>query len=418
MQYYQLRYIIKFLLLNGLFVLSSHSMDRADPLPRLPILSLPLNELSEHLLKLSDQPPVSAVCSTVPVSQLPEITTFSLSNCNQTFEPFSDNTGDVSNSRSDNTSGMLPSPLNQHFYSSTDSCEKQNKKKLKKNDDKNCERSEKKIRINLTSQEKEKRQREKKRQSQQKHRNLWGDAIGNITEATNAVGEGHMGLNNALKKIYQFKDKYNTLLEKRKKQMQQYNESLKKYYQWQGFMCGFQFATTDDAFNNIKFFDNADEDEHCVSLMCSECSEFLISEFLINKNIKKRIINQSDDQNSGRAKKKKRTNLTLQQKKKIRLEENRLSAQRSRKKLKDAAEVIVEETGTTGIGYRGLNNAANEIFKWKSVYTMLGKQFEEQEKQIANLETKYSQIREFIDSIPCTTSDKQLVKSILETCII
>lgn len=102
-----------------------------------------------------------------------------------------------------------------------------------------------------------------------------------------------------------------------------------------------------------------------------------------------------------------RKNLTPQQKKKIRLEKNKLSARLYRKRQSDTVETIVEETGTVGTGYEGLNNAANEICKWNNAYTLLGKQFKEQKKQIANLKTKSSKLRKFIGSIPRTISDEQ-----------
>ncbi len=119
MQYYRLQDTVKILLLNGLFVLSSHSMDRAN---QLPIVSLPFNECTYHLLKFPDQPPVSTVCPTAPILPLFGITTPHLSNCNEILEPFSDNTVNFSNYfsnlRSDNINDRPPSPPHKRYCSS------------------------------------------------------------------------------------------------------------------------------------------------------------------------------------------------------------------------------------------------------------------------------------------------------------
>ena len=453
MQYCQLQYIIKILLLNGLFVLSSHSMDSADALPSLLILSLPLNELSNHLSTLSDQPPVSAVCTTVPVSQLLRMTTSFLPNCNyynRTFEPFPDNTRDFSNSRSAN--GMPPRPLNQNFCSLTDSYGKQNTKKRKINQsgDQNGGRARKRARTNLTPKEEAKEKKlDSNRQAAQKFRKRLKDAISAIVQETDVVGERDTGLNNALVVIRKWKNQYITLCKQQEKQNLWYNELLKKSCELKGLLYGIQFATPH--YELKKYIGNFvgtpakfNITEHAMDYMpydndnwlpllldirlegSSVQSVFNLVEYSSVSTDRPKL-NQSDDKNCGREKRtRKRTRkkltpkkLTFEEKKKLQQrKKNRISAEKSRARLNDAIKAITKETDIVGDGATGLKNALVVIRRRKCKYSTLLEQLKKQKSQSIELQKECFALQDFFDDISSTTSDEELAKSILETSII
>ena len=216
MQYCQMQYIIKILLLNGLFVLFAHAMEKNvltnidltnnNVFDETPPILLPLNKSNYYLSELSDKPPVSANCPTVLTSQLLGITTSLLLNCNQTFEPF--------------------------FY-------KENIKKRKKNqsEDQNSGRDKKKKRTNLTPQQKKKIRPEKNRLSAENSRERLKDAISAIVQETDVVGERETGLNNALVVIRELKRKSDLLeinniwqIENRVILLQNYHKQTSNHY--------------------------------------------------------------------------------------------------------------------------------------------------------------------------------------------
>ena len=451
MQYCQLQYMIKILLLNGLFVLFSHAMEQGVVTnidltnsnffeDTLSILSLPSNRLMDHLSKLSDQPPVFADCPTVSTSQSLGITTPFLLNYDCTFKPFPNNTGDFGNSRSDNTNGMPPRPLNQNFCSLTDSYGKQKTKKRQKDQQyyKNCGRARKRTRTNLTPQEKAKKKLDRNRRAAQKFRARLQDAIGDILRETNVVGERDTGLNNALVVIRRGKCEYNNLLKQLKKQKSQSIELQKKSCELKGLLYGIQLATpnyelkkyignfvgipekfniTEHAMDDMPY-DNYNWPPLLLNIRLEDSSVQRVFNLIKYSSVSTDSpkLNQSDDKN---CEKEKRTRKDLTLKKLTfqgnRREKNRISAQQSRARLNDAIKAITKETDIVCDGAIGLKNALVVIRSRKCKYRILLKQLKEQKSQYIELQREYFEQQNFLNDILFTTSNKQSVKLILDT---